>query len=240
MFRSIFLEGLGRPHAGVRLILKQLVETISRLGGELKLRTGVQRLIVDDGRVTGVKLEDGAVIEGERVLSSAGLPETMRLCGDDGTRSTRRRPASSASAKRSPRSMSNPKRSATTARSRSSTTGTSLRWKKPDAPCDLRSGVICTPNNFRLRRAARRRHDAHHGPRQLRLLERTHRQQLTSSKNFAGTTESPSRPSDSSPTIRRHVIDTDMFTPTTITRFTGRTGARSTARRKSASTARRI
>ena len=40
MFRSIFLEGLGRPFAGVRLILKQLVRKFRSLGGELKLRAG--------------------------------------------------------------------------------------------------------------------------------------------------------------------------------------------------------
>ena len=31
MFRSIFLEGLGRPAAGVRLILKHLVRKFRRL-----------------------------------------------------------------------------------------------------------------------------------------------------------------------------------------------------------------
>lgn len=38
MFRSIFLEGLARPYAGVRLILKQLVRRFRELGGELKRR----------------------------------------------------------------------------------------------------------------------------------------------------------------------------------------------------------
>jgi hypothetical protein len=44
MFRSIFLEGLGRPAAGVRLILKHLVRKFRALGGELKLRSGVKRM----------------------------------------------------------------------------------------------------------------------------------------------------------------------------------------------------
>ena len=47
MFRSIFMEGLGRPHAGVRLILKQLVRKFRGLGGELKLRTGVEVASLD-------------------------------------------------------------------------------------------------------------------------------------------------------------------------------------------------
>ncbi len=50
MFRSIFMEGLGRPHAGVRLILKNLVKRFRSLGGELKLRAGVSRIKVENGR----------------------------------------------------------------------------------------------------------------------------------------------------------------------------------------------
>ena len=38
VFRSIFLEGLARPMAGVRLILRKLVQKFKRLGGELRLR----------------------------------------------------------------------------------------------------------------------------------------------------------------------------------------------------------
>ena len=38
MFRSIFCEGFGRPFAGVRLILKNLIRKFRRLGGELKTR----------------------------------------------------------------------------------------------------------------------------------------------------------------------------------------------------------
>ncbi|MEO8271716.1 MAG: FAD-dependent oxidoreductase, partial [Aureliella sp.] len=43
MFRSIFLEGFARPFKGVRLILKHLVRRYRSLGGELKLRSGVER-----------------------------------------------------------------------------------------------------------------------------------------------------------------------------------------------------
>ncbi|MCH8840626.1 MAG: NAD(P)/FAD-dependent oxidoreductase, partial [Planctomycetes bacterium] len=76
MFRSIFMEGLGRPYAGVRLILKQLVRKFRGLGGELKLRAGVKRIIVKADQVCGVELESGEVLEGRRILSSAGWCET--------------------------------------------------------------------------------------------------------------------------------------------------------------------
>src|SRR6187200_1744352 len=54
MFRSIFLEGMARPFAGVRLILKHLVRRFRELGGELKLRHGVQRIKLDGDRAVGV------------------------------------------------------------------------------------------------------------------------------------------------------------------------------------------
>ncbi len=57
MFRSIFMEGFARPLAGVRLILKQLVRRFRELGGDLKLRHGVDRFKLDDGRVQGVVLD---------------------------------------------------------------------------------------------------------------------------------------------------------------------------------------
>src|SRR5262245_30818882 len=82
MFRSIFLEGLGRPHAGVRLILKHLVRKFRSLGGELRLRASVKRMVVEEGRVTGVELENDEVLEACNVVSSAGWCETMRLCDD--------------------------------------------------------------------------------------------------------------------------------------------------------------
>src|SRR5262249_44693335 len=80
MFRSIFVEGFARPWAGVRLILKNLVRRFKELGGELRLRAGVEGMEVEEGRVTRVVLTDGTELSGDRVLSSAGWVETMRMC----------------------------------------------------------------------------------------------------------------------------------------------------------------
>ncbi len=53
MFRGIFMEGLARPLAGVRLILKKLVRRYRELGGELRLRSGVDRIHIENDRVAG-------------------------------------------------------------------------------------------------------------------------------------------------------------------------------------------
>src|SRR6478609_6835554 len=80
MFRALYLEGMGRPHAGIRLILKNLIRKFRSLGGELKLRSGVQRIRIEDDRAVGVVLDSGEELAARNVLSSAGIVETLRLC----------------------------------------------------------------------------------------------------------------------------------------------------------------
>ncbi len=63
----------------MRLILKNLVRRYRELGGELRLRAGVQRIKVEEGRAVGVVLDDGTELNAKRVLSSAGWVETMRM-----------------------------------------------------------------------------------------------------------------------------------------------------------------
>ena len=83
LFRSIVLEGLARPAAGIRRILKTLVRRYKSLGGELRLRAGVERLHVEAGAVEGVVLDDGTELAARQVLSSAGWAETWRLFDGD-------------------------------------------------------------------------------------------------------------------------------------------------------------
>ena len=219
MFRSIFMEGLGRPQAGVRLILKQLVRKFRGLGGELKLRAGVRRLAVEDRRVCGVILESGEVLEARRILSSAGWTETMRLC-DDGEPVTNRQSGqlsfceTIATLDVQPQSLGHD-RTITFFND-----GQQFEWTRPDQPCDIRSGVICSPNNFdyaapldegTMRITALANFDYWN-----QLEEREY--DLEKLRWYDRITDSAVR---FVPDYRNRVVDTDMFTPTTIVRFTG-------------------
>jgi len=82
MFRSIFCEGLARPREGVRRIIAALLAQYRACGGEMRLACGVRRLNVRGGRVASVELENGETLAADTVLSSAGHVETMRLCSD--------------------------------------------------------------------------------------------------------------------------------------------------------------
>ncbi|MBI5364224.1 MAG: phytoene dehydrogenase, partial [Planctomycetes bacterium] len=77
LFRSIFLEGYARPEGGVKTVLDLLVARYEALGGELRTHSGVQRVLHDGRGARGVELDDGTVLEAERVLSSAGLADTL-------------------------------------------------------------------------------------------------------------------------------------------------------------------
>lgn len=219
MFRSIFLEGLGRPHAGVRLILKNLVRRFRALGGELKLRSGVRRLSVRGDRVECVELEDGRTLEARQVLSSAGWLETMRMC-DRAERAPRHRPGrlsfceTIATLDVSPAELGHHETVVFF------NDAPRFHWKRPDAACDLRSGVICSPNNFDypepLREGTLRITVLADYDRWRAMDETTYR--LEKLRWYDKMAASAVR---FVPDFRHHVIDTDMFTPTTIVRYTG-------------------
>lgn len=219
MFRSIFMEGLGRPHAGVRLILKLLVRKYRGLGGELKLRSGVKRLVTEKGRVAGVELESGETLLARRVLSSAGWCETMRLCDDGAPAAVRAAGRLSfcetiASLDVQPQTLGH-RRTITFFNDHET-----FDWTPPESPVDLRSGVICSPNNFAygepldegtMRITALANFDYWNG-----LSEADYR--LEKLRWYDAITASAVR---FVPDYRQRVLDTDMFTPTTIVRFTG-------------------
>lgn len=222
MFRSIYLEGFARPLRGVRLILKNLIRKFRSVGGELRLRSGVAQITVDQGRATGVILENGERLEARRVLSSAGLVETLRLCEDitevDPQRSGQLSFVEAISIlDRQPRELGHERTIVFFNDSER------FHWQKPeDELCDLRTGVVCSPNNylyppgdgqlpdgvFRITALANFDRWAALPEEQYRLQKlRWYDRVVESAVRFV-------------PDYRARVVDTDMFTPTTIRRFT--------------------
>lgn len=222
MFRSIFLEGFARPFKGVRLILKNLVRRFRELGGELKLRHGVASIKTDGGRAVGVVLDQGQELEGKVVLSSAGRPETMKMLGvaasnpipDAGQMSF---VETISILDRQPRTFGHDQTIVFYNDS------PQFHWERPRRELvDLRTGVICSPNNFRYTADDGELPDgvvritaiADHA-RWKQLQESDYR--LEKLKWFDRVAESAVR---FMPDYRRYAIDSDMFTPNTIQRFT--------------------
>jgi phytoene dehydrogenase-like protein len=59
---------------GIGALTAHLVDQLVAEGGELRLRSTVEEILVADGRVTGVRLEDGSTI-GARIVVSAVAPD---------------------------------------------------------------------------------------------------------------------------------------------------------------------
>lgn len=83
MFKSIFVEGFSRPDGGVRTIINLLIEKLQKNGLDISFKHRVKSINHDGDKVTGVTLSSGEVLNAPKVLSSAGLPETMKLTGKE-------------------------------------------------------------------------------------------------------------------------------------------------------------
>ena len=221
MFKALFEQGFGRPHRGVRLILKNLVNHFRQNGGELKLRCGVKRIIEDNGRAIGVELESGEILEGANVLSSAGSPETFRMCGDVPEQFVADNPPGEISYAETIFSLDCEPADLDHRQTIVFYNDSDVfRYEPPSEPCDVRSGIICSPNNFdygdekldegRVRITA--------------LASPDYWMNLCDDEYYPAKEEWCGKIVESAirfmPDFRSHVVDTDMFTPRTITKFT--------------------
>ncbi len=219
MFSSIFCEGFARPHAGVRQILDVLVDKYKESGGELRLKRGIERIEVSGGRVQSLRLDSGEELTARHVLSSAGYVETMRLLSDHNPSGEDRGIGRLSFVEFIfvlDREMAD--RGYDTTITFFNTTDR-FSYRKPDELVDITSGVICCPNNFQydeplpeaLIRVTNMANydrwngldkDAYHREKAA-WLERS----LEVVVQFV-------------PDFRDSVVYTDMFTPTTIHRYT--------------------
>jgi len=218
LFRAIFLEGLARPRAGVRRILKLLVRQYKRFGGELRLGAGAARIVIQGRRALGVVLADGTELAARKILSSIGWRETLRLCGRDDPDLP---PPGRLSLVESISVLDRPPAAfglhETTVfycdRER-------FHYARPAEPVDVHSGVICAPDNFAYAQPA--------GQCLVRVSC------LANYERWAAMSPEEYRQAKSSwyaamaaaacrfvPDFRPYVIDVDTFTPRTIYRYTG-------------------
>ncbi len=218
MFKSIFLEGFGRPHDGVRPIMRALIRKFREQGGELKLRHGVSRLETRNGRVVGVVLDDGRTLEAKQVLSSAGSHETLRLCGDAPAAS---HPPGDISFCETIHTLDcQPEELGHIDTIVFYNHAPKFRYARPNEPVDTSSGIICSPNNFEYGEPL------DEGTIRITALADPAAWMDSSDEEYRIAKDAAAAQMlDSAlkvmPDFRPHVVDADMFTPRTIRRFTG-------------------
>lgn len=226
LFRSIFEEGLARPEGGVRRILDLLVQRFKDLGGELRMQSGVRRiLLAKDGlaqgtQAVGVELEGGQELRADRIFSSAGFVETLRLCGLEHEHST---PAD-VGVMTFVESISvlerMPAESGLTATIVFFNDDQELLYRRPQADIEARIGLVCCPNNYAsesplpeglLRLTSPANYERWVGLEEadyVQRKERAYQEAFDVAARYV-------------PDLREQVVFKDIFTPRTIEKFTG-------------------
>jgi phytoene dehydrogenase-like protein len=228
MFRAIFLEGLARPWEGVRRVLRVLLDKYRAAGGERRMKCGVARLVAREGRVVALVLDNGEEITARHVISSAGVVETGllldapaegaatagRLTFVETVRVLKMQPAALGWGSDSIVFFNDSER---------------FEYAQPDGLVDRRSGVICFPNNFdfggrelpegQVRVTCLANYDRWTSlPEDRYRAEKQHwREEMTHSAARFLPPVAPEK-------LAAATVTTDMFTPRTITRFTGHLG----------------
>lgn len=220
MFKSIFFEGFGRPIKGIKLILSKLVKHFKNLGGELRLRSGVSEIQNTSDQATSLVLDDGTELEADNILSSAGSAETMRMCSVAPDNASDAKPGdisfmeSISVLDREPSSFGHNE----TIIFYNDTP--EFVYDRPQDPIDLRSGIICSPNNFEFDESL-----PEGKVRITALAEPDYWMNLSDQEYVTQKDVWHGRIIEAAlkhiPDFRQHVIDSDAFTPRTIRRFTG-------------------
>jgi phytoene dehydrogenase-like protein len=223
MFRSIFLEGFARPAPGVRLILKLLVRRFKELGGELRLRAGVRRIVTDGMEVRHVELDDGEELRSACVLSSAGWFETLRLCDEQPVPAGQSSPGQLSFVESIAVLNCLPQELGHSYSIVFFNDHERFCWEAPrHSLTDVRSGVVCSPNNFE--------YGAQDGPEEgmirMTALANFDRWARLGADEYEREKAIAREAMQASavrfvPDFRPHVVATDTFTPKTICHFTG-------------------
>jgi phytoene dehydrogenase-like protein len=233
MFKALFLEGFARPFEGVRVILRVLLAKYRAAGGERRMKCGVRHIQAREGQVQALVLDDGSEVTARHVLSSIGALETERLLQPEANA-----PAPAAA----PGKLSFVETISILGRQPAAlgwgddtivffNDSARFDYARPEAPVDPRSGVICLPNNFDFG-AGRELPEgivrvtclANYG----RWSQLPEPEYQAAKLHWFGLVQRsaqrflPALPEPCS--FDREIVTTDMFTPRTITRFTGHVG----------------
>jgi len=234
MFKALFLEGFARPFEGVRVVIRALLAKYREAGGERRMRCGVRRILPENGRAAVLVLDTGEEIRAAEVLSSIGAAETEALIRPEA--------AAEAVASRGGEGLSFAETITVLDRDPAAlglggdtivffNDSERFEYRKPAGHADVRSGVICIPNHFDF------------GPgRELDegwfrctcLAGRAAWASLDAEAYAAAKAEWYEKIQDSArrflpapaprEALRAATRATDMFTPLTISRFTGHFG----------------
>ena len=220
MFNSIFCEGFARPQSGVRQILDVLLKKYRGNGGELRLKCGVKSIQVDNGRAMSILLDNGEMLIADKIISSAGYVETMRLLSDHDPTRVNHDVGQLSFVEFIMILDKEPAKMGYDTTITFFNNSDRFHYRKPDDLVDISSGVICCPNNFHFE-----------SPLPEAMLRVTNManfdhwnklgQEEYKAQKAAWLETTLKEVVKFVPDFRESIVYTDVFTPKTIHRFTG-------------------
>jgi phytoene dehydrogenase-like protein len=221
MFKSIFCEGFARPQAGVRQILDVLVKKYKACGGELKMRCAVTSLKCTNGKVQSILLENGEVLTADRILSSAGYVETTKLLTDYDSSKFNCHVGQLSFVEFILILSKEPAEMGYNTTITFYNNSDRFDYRKPDELVDVSSGVICCPNNFQFENPLPEGMIRITNLANFDLWNRLGEEEYKAQK-AAWLETTLKEVVKFVPDFRDSIIFTDIFTPKTIHKFTGR------------------
>src|SRR5262249_14989973 len=67
----------GFPKGGMGAIIEAMLRSLSEEGGVARIRAGVRRIVIENGRAAGVELEDGSALYAPTVVSNVNPKTTL-------------------------------------------------------------------------------------------------------------------------------------------------------------------
>lgn len=228
MFKSIFLEGFSRPEGGVRTIIDLLLNRFNQLGGELRFKSEVTKIISTDNKISSVEINGSEVLTCQSILSSMGLPETMSVV--DQTLENIPRVGNLSFTESIIITDKKPADLGVDATIIFYNNRSNYLYQKPNALIDTESAVVCFPNNFSY--SSLNQDDYNEGVMRVTNIANFDlwNQLLATSKNNYN--EKKNEVANLSLNILKNcgihpnyeVLFKDVFTPTTIKRYTNHFG----------------
>ena len=77
VFSDRHAGGINYPKGGVGVIAEKLVSGLERHGGQIRYKTRVKKVLLEDGRAVGVQLANGEQIRSQKVVSNATRWDTF-------------------------------------------------------------------------------------------------------------------------------------------------------------------
>ena len=148
LFDAIFRQGLCRPKFGIRAILDPLVKKLKELGVDRRMNCAVQSIQSTEYEVTEVLLENGERIQAQQIISTCGVIETAELLNQTAIEPDKARTGEFSVIESIRVFTGHPKDFGWDETIVFFNESNKFDYNCPDGLVDLRSGVICMPDNY--------------------------------------------------------------------------------------------